>query len=1007
MNFAKKTDVWRREWDVAIKDLKKGLMDGVRLDVFFPGFPTLKHIPHSAKLSTAGVRVFEQPSRGQNTLLTLKGQGKPNVKDVAQELLGWLVMFYLPMIVRFTPDSFVALGAEIWVAWPHMVEAKVMEVKDAATSFSIDSRTGQIKQESNEDDQKRKFAPLVTEITSRYKTRWGVEIGPTHVLLMASPMTGRKYVCGPKGKITLEKQWSRISQPFALQTTRKDILVHDPSFAQYRTLDQLYPEGASCFMLGQPNYGCQGEVLQVSKEHKGRVQIKFVEPQEVNLGPVFRVKDELSVRYYPGFRAAQMLGVSSHLLSRITGTIFISKSPKGAESDRASRINVGLNLKLNKKNEEVAGFTQKRTTDSNWYYSDRALTDIGEYMRMFPDLFQYLGTSDNVSHDMYQVEDVFLDYARGVERLTELANWLKELPCSKAPRQTCGMQSLDEELVKALEKAVEGHNPVDKRKCITMQVRPHLLYKPNLYHGSSMPDDTTKFYLFDRVVNVREGYSVPLGLRGTVTGTNIFYVFVISKVSLYVLNYNYFRVQGIHPSATADNQLLEVNFDQEFRGGLALRSSKLCSYRVPASAVINISHGYRSAKKGNGSSTSGSNGRGQSVSSTGASAARYPSPKKPTAVVPPLDPNSLVQPQQSMPGMTPPDPKNLPNPMLLFGKQDGKKSTKQNGSKKAAKNPTAPGPIRAQGADVDGGEPDIMQNLWKSLENSTRSTNQQQSQVQVLQRQQPPQVPMPTEEAMSRDLTNMLNIRPQGAAGEKSSVEAFFAAAAASTAGGSALQKPPPMPTQQQEIDADSSFCKRLIGMLESHEYGQPRYTFSEGQQGLPVATVVLPWGERYEGSEERDRDSAAESAAQQAVDAFEAKGGLEPVSKQSTAFVPMQVARKIVRTKSVGEKKKQRTQIKLDASEAEGPDRVTAWVMASQGQGARQPPDSVVGNEAAAAPAPPGRQQQQQPESGRGRGRGRGRGVVRQPQGPAPGQGFGRGQRKPRLAANFGGPPS
>lgn len=427
-------------------------------------------------------------------------------------------MFDLPMITSLTLDSFVAVGAEIWVSWPHMVEAKVMGVKDAVTSYSIDSRTGQMRQESNEDDRAKKFAPLVTEITSRYKTRWGVEIGPTHVLLLASPMTGRKYVCGPKGKITLEKQWSRISHPYALQTTRKDILVHDPSFAQYRTLDQLYPEGASCFMLGQPNYGCQGEVLQVSKEHKGRVQIKFVEPQEVNLGPVFRIKDELSVRYYPGFRAAQMLGVSSHLLSRITGTIFICKSPKGAESDRASRINVGLNLKLNKKNEEVAGFTQKRTTDSNWYYSDRALADIGEYMRMFPDLFQYLGTSDNVSHDMYQVEDVFLDYARGVERLTELTNWMKELPSSKAPRQTCGMQSLDEELVKALEKAVEGHNPVDKRKCITMQVRPHLLYKPNLYHGSSMPDDTTKVYLFDRVVNVREGYSVPLGLRGTVTG---------------------------------------------------------------------------------------------------------------------------------------------------------------------------------------------------------------------------------------------------------------------------------------------------------------------------------------------------------------------------------------------------------------------------------------------------------------------------------------------------------
>ena len=479
------------------------------------------------------------------------------------------------------------------------------------------------------------------------------------------------------------------------------------------------------------------------------------------------------------------------------------------------------------------------------------------------------------------------------------------------------------------------------------------------------------------------------------------------------VNYMYFRFQGIHPSAIADNQLLEVNFDQEFRGGLALRSTKLCSYRVPASAVINISHGNRSAKKGNGSTTSGSNGRGQSVSSSGASAARYPSPKKPMAVVPPLDPNFITQPQQPsgqpMPGMTPPDPKNLPNPMLLFGKQDGKKSNKQNGSKKAAKNPTVP---------CAAGEPDVMQNLWKSLENSTK-TQSQQPQVQVLQRQQPPHVPMPTEEAMSRDLTNMLNINPQGAAGGKSSVEAFFAAAAASTSGGNAMPKPPPMPAQrQQKIDADSSFCKRLMGMLESHEHGRPTYTFSEGQKGLPVATVVLPWGEEYEGSEERDWDSAAESAAQQAVDAFEAKGGLElepAAPKQSTAFVPMQVARKIVRTKSVSEKKKkQKADIKLDAGEADGPDRVAAWVMASQGQGALPPqPDSGVGNVAAPAPAPApepqGRQQQQQqPESGRGRGRGgRGRGVVRQPQGPAEGQGFGRGQRKPRLAANFGGPPS
>lgn len=33
-----------------------------------------------------------------------------------------------------------------------------------------------------------------------------------------------------------------------------------------------------------------------------------------------------------------------------------------------------------------------------------------------------------------------------------------------------------------------------------------------------MPDPDVEYKLFDRVVNVREGFSVPLGLRGTVIG---------------------------------------------------------------------------------------------------------------------------------------------------------------------------------------------------------------------------------------------------------------------------------------------------------------------------------------------------------------------------------------------------------------------------------------------------------------------------------------------------------
>ena len=436
-----------------------------------------------------------------------------------------------------------------------------------------------------------------------------------------------------------------------------------------------------------------------------------------------------------------------------------------------------------------------------------------------------------------------------------------------------------------------------------------------------------------------------------------------------------------------------MNFDQEFRGGLAIRSAKPCSYRVPASAVINISHGVRAAKGKGGGSSASSNGRGQSATtssgaSTGGGGGRNTSPRKPTAVVPPLDPGCEQAAGQPMPGTTPPDPKNLPNPMLLFAKKGDKPSNR------AANNPTAPpGPPRAQAAGPTG-EPVVMQNLWKSLENSTKT----QPEVKVLRRQPPP--PVPSEEAMSRDLNSMLNIRPPAAAGGESSVEAFFAAAASS-----GVKPPPPMPPPpQQKADADSSFCRRLIGMLESHECGQPRYTFAQGEEGRPVATVVMPWGEKYEGSEERDRDSAAESAAQLAVGAFEEKGPPPPPKQQSTAFVPMQVARKIVRTKSASEKKKEKkAALKLGGDEGGGggPDRVAEWVIASQ----PPPPKDGAGAGAAQREQPP-----PPPVSGRGRGRGgRGRGHEGRPgqAGATQSHGAGRGQRKPRLAANFGGPPA
>ncbi len=256
--------------------------------------------------------------------------------------------------------------------------------------------------------------------------------------------------------------------------------MHDPSFTQYRTLPELFPAGSTCFMLGQPNYGCRGQVLQVSPEHRGRVQLSFTEAPEPDLRPVVRAKNDLSVKYLPGFRIAQSLGVSSHVLSRVTGSIFINKSPRETDADRQARVNVGLNLKFNKKNEEVCGYT-RRGSDNGWLYSEKVGDTIGAYMEAFPEVFDYLARSNsNASKDVFHVDDVFgpgedgAGLAQGsLDKLAALAKWIKELPSSNSPRQPCGTQTLDEEVVKALEKCVDSSVAEaggGKKTVVTMQV---------------------------------------------------------------------------------------------------------------------------------------------------------------------------------------------------------------------------------------------------------------------------------------------------------------------------------------------------------------------------------------------------------------------------------------------------------------------------------------------------------------------------------------------------------
>lgn len=85
----------------------------------------------------------------------------------------------------------------------------------------------------------------------------------------------------------------------------------------------------------------------ISKSRRIKISIQTI--KEPTFETIKQSYAQHKTRYMHGSIAAQRLGISSHLLSRITGTIYVIQPLK----EELSKYNLGLNLKFNKRNEEV------------------------------------------------------------------------------------------------------------------------------------------------------------------------------------------------------------------------------------------------------------------------------------------------------------------------------------------------------------------------------------------------------------------------------------------------------------------------------------------------------------------------------------------------------------------------------------------------------------------------------------------------------------------------------
>lgn len=111
---------------------------------------------------------------------------------------------------------------------------------------------------------------------------------------------------------------------------------------------------------------------------------------------------------------------------------------------------------------------------------------------------------------------------------------------------------------------------------VNLQVKPHLLYKPNLNDINVMPDPSASFELFDRVVIIRDQYSVPLGMRGTI-------ISILPRVDP-----NPIRQENIN----IVDYLYEILFDKPFELGTSIPDvAEKRAFKVRKSVLMNITHG--------------------------------------------------------------------------------------------------------------------------------------------------------------------------------------------------------------------------------------------------------------------------------------------------------------------------------------------------------------------------------------------------------------------------------
>jgi 5'-3' exoribonuclease 1 len=117
MTEVSRDDVFVPENKIIFGPTKKGASV-----LYYPGFPTMKHLKYRAELRMKQVKVFDQPSRNDNMIIKVTEESNLSTNQSKPEFL--------------KSEAAVLIDQTVHIHWPHLVEAKVVEIFDSTQKIT-------------------------------------------------------------------------------------------------------------------------------------------------------------------------------------------------------------------------------------------------------------------------------------------------------------------------------------------------------------------------------------------------------------------------------------------------------------------------------------------------------------------------------------------------------------------------------------------------------------------------------------------------------------------------------------------------------------------------------------------------------------------------------------------------------------------------------------------------------------------------------------------------------